>query len=144
MDKIQVMDGVGRPAGQAISQGPTSRAKLARASKAARHPASHQETPTVTASRTRFQGDLAVDEINCAHPVDAGAIDCTNRVIATSPGKYAEYLAPIVRTTASANSAIHAFSLRTMIFSLPEKKRLQVAANLQRHLETYMIPLMSK
>jgi len=49
-------------------------AKLARASKAARHPAHHQESPTVKAMRNRFHGNLAVEEIHCAHPVDSGVI----------------------------------------------------------------------
>ena len=49
-------------------------AKLARASRAARHPPIHQDSPTVRAMRNRFHGGLAVEETKFAHSVDAGVI----------------------------------------------------------------------
>jgi rhodanese-related sulfurtransferase len=91
--------------------------KPAKASKAARHPVSFQESPTVSATRTRFHGNLAVEEIHCAHPVDAGVIPWTKRVMATSPGKYGKYRAPITTRAVRTNTAIHDFPFMSMLFS---------------------------
>jgi hypothetical protein len=97
--------------------------KLARAHKAARHPASHHETPTVTASRARLQGNLAVEEMNWRQPADEGVAHWTNCVTATSPGKYGKNLAPTVWSSVPASSPVQAYCFTTTVFPFLSARR---------------------
>src|SRR4030042_5799186 len=97
--------------------------KLARESKAARHPARLQERATVITSKTKLQGNPAVDEIHWAQLIGLGARDCTSRVTTMSPGKCGQNPAAKVIDTAQASRINKAFSFSFMAFPHANARR---------------------
>jgi predicted Zn-dependent protease len=73
-----------------------------------------QERATVITTKTKLQGNPAVDEIHWAQLIGLGARDCTSRVTAMSPGKYAQNPVARVSDAATASRTNQTFSFSVM------------------------------